>query len=214
MDELRHLEMAKSTRSGEWGEDVPITQVQGSSMADDATRVGRTQTASGSDQRMKCAIGLISEQPRVAPGLLVPGGEVENVVPTRIGFQNGIGRMLLPDIQVRRGRKTDALNEASFRPINPAVEHEPPTLVPNHAPGPGCQVVPVAVRARMKCIVDHSPGLEIARDGVADRCVMVPQLRRTERTRSLEIKEVAVLAVPNVPKVPQPVVSQPKGHRS
>ena len=28
MDELRHFEMAKSTRSGEWGEDVPITQVK------------------------------------------------------------------------------------------------------------------------------------------------------------------------------------------
>src|SRR5438105_1603598 len=28
MDELRHFEMATSTRSGEWGEDVPITQVK------------------------------------------------------------------------------------------------------------------------------------------------------------------------------------------
>src|SRR5207244_11842270 len=86
------------------------------------------------------------------------------------------------------------------------------TVLTHGAPGPSCQVVPFTVRSGMKRIVDCGPVLEIERDGMADRRVVVPQLLIAERTRSLDVKEVAVLAVPNMPKVPQPVLSEPQGH--
>ena len=64
----------------------------------------------------------------------------------------------------------------------------------------------------MERVLDDCPLSEIARDRVADRRVVMPQLLRSQRPRRLEEEQVTVIALPDVPEVPKPVSFEPKGH--
>ena len=85
---------------------------------------------------------LILEYPGVAPGLVKPDFGFVGFIPLRIGFDDGIVSMFVPNHQVGRGCQANALILAVFGPIRSGVKHIPDTGMLNNATGPGGAVIP------------------------------------------------------------------------
>src|SRR4051794_33760648 len=107
VNELRTFDLGELARVGDGRPDLPADEVVGTRMRDDAGGVGAAFGRPRRDQDLDPVVTRIDVEPRVAPRLVAPAGEIEQLVPAAVRFDDGVLRMLRPADEIVGRREAD-----------------------------------------------------------------------------------------------------------
>ena len=148
---------------------LPRQQVRRPGVADDAAGIVRCALRhTRADERVEAVTVGVGQDPRVSPGLVVPGIEVQLLVPAWVGLADGVAWVLGPGHEVGRGGESAHAGPVRARRRDARVGQVPGTAVSDDGAGPGRDVVPGARRPRLECVGQHTPVAQVGRDRVPD----------------------------------------------
>jgi hypothetical protein len=148
LNKLRHLHLGEVPGSGHRRKHLPAHEVGGTGVRHHSAAVRGAGCRPRRDQGVERAVSVTAEQPWITPRLVAPAREVQQLIPSPVGFDDGIAWVLSPGHEVIGYRKPDALDQSAVCLANAGVEHVPALVVLDDAAGPGREVVPGPARSR------------------------------------------------------------------